>query len=150
MLNGKPEWFRPCLSARQELSQPASSARSHWACAFPSAADLVPRQRLHSSAKPDLQNANVMSKKLKTRLLQIDKVPLARFCTLSWIFLSGICIITLRPLCETLGLKDSSVNVQTSHHNKQFDTLVRADWTHCGNNNRLVCLVKDVQLVRTS
>lgn len=42
-----------------------------------------------------------------------------------------------------LGLKDSSVNVQTSHHNKQFDTLCLADFTHSWvKKNMLVCLVK--------
>ncbi len=53
--------------------------------------------------------------------------------------------MTLRPLCVMLGLKDSSVNAQTSHHNKQFDTLVPADFTYSWENNTIVCLVKDRQ-----
>lgn len=50
--------------------------------------------------------------------------------------------MTLRPLCAVLGLKDSSVNAPTSHHNKQFDTLIPADFTYSWDNNMLVCLDK--------
>lgn len=40
--------------------------------------------------------------------------------------------MTSRPLCVMLGLKwGSSPNALTSHHNKQFDTLVQADFTYC-------------------
>lgn len=49
--------------------------------------------------------------------------------------------MTLRLLCVMLGLKDSSVNAQTSHHNKQFDTLGLADFYKQLGQKKHACLL---------
>lgn len=142
MLNRKLERFRLCLSARQKLSQPVTSARSHSRRTFSSATDPATRQRLRTSAEPTCK-MQMLNKKLGARLRRADKATLVRFCTsdsyscqgaLFYLFTPSTpphpWVTTPRLLCVMLRLKDSSVKVQTSRHNKQLDTLGSADSTH--------------------
>lgn len=142
MLNRKLERFRLCLSARQKLSQPVTSARSHSRRTFSSATDPATRQRLRTSAEPTCK-MQMLNKKLGARLRRADKATLVRFCTsdshscqgaLFYLFFfffltppSPTSVTTPRLLCVMPRLKDSSVKVQTSCHNKQFDTLGLAE-----------------------
>lgn len=153
MLNRKLERFRLCLSARQKLSQPVTSARSHSPRTFSSATDPATRQRLRTSAEPTCK-MQMLNEKLGARLRRADKVRLVRFRTsdsyscqgaLFYLFIYFIHPSSLPPspafsvttsmlLCVMPRLKDSSVKVQTSRRNEQPDTLGLADSTHRQKN----------------